>query len=466
VRVLHAIHDFLPRHQAGSEIYAFELCRTQVAHGLAVHVLAAEYDLGRPHGSLRWRLQDGVGVTEVINNWAFAAFEETYRSPELGRTLAHVVRAIRPDVLHVHNLLNLSFDLPAIARTFGVPSVATLHDYTLVCPAGGQRVHRQEQHVCAVIDPERCGRCFPHHPFGAQLALGRVLRRGRGTAVGRLHGLAAGVGRRLPGLAAALRRRVESARGPGLTPAAVRERLTRVRDVFEAVELFVAPSASLADEYRRLGLPPEKLRVSDYGFTPLPPAARVPRGERLRIGYVGTLVWHKGAHVLLEAAGQLPPGRFEVKLFGDLATFPDYVARLRSAARGLPVTFMDRFDRAEAGRVYAEIDVLAVPSLWPENSPLVIHEAFMAKIPVVGSRQGGIPGLVTHERNGLLYDAFAPDGLAAALRRLIEEPDTVERLGRGHPPVKTMAEDAREWAAAYREVLAGARARDVPASRA
>jgi glycosyltransferase involved in cell wall biosynthesis len=240
---------------------------------------------------------------------------------------------------------------------------------------------------------------------------------------------------------------------------AIRERLARVGAVFETVDLFVAPSASLAEEYRRLGLPPEKLRVSDYGFAPLPAAARGPRGERLRIGFVGTLVWHKGVHVLLEAAGRLPPERFEVKIFGDPGTFPGYVARLRSAARDLPVRFMDRFDRSETGRVYAEIDVLVVPSLWPENSPLVIHEAFMAGIPVVGSRQGGIPGLVTHERNGLLYDAFAPAELAAALRRLIEEPGTVERLGRGHPPVKTMAEDAREWAAVYREVLAGARPR-------
>jgi glycosyltransferase involved in cell wall biosynthesis len=257
---------------------------------------------------------------------------------------------------------------------------------------------------------------------------------------------------------------VDSAPGPGVPAAAIRERLARVGGVFEAVDLFVAPSASLAEEYRRLGLPPEKLRVSDYGFTPLPPAARTPMGERLRIGFVGTLVWHKGVHVLLEALARLPPGRFEVKLFGDPGTFPDYVARLRSAARELPVRFMDRFDRSEAGRVYAEIDVLVVPSLWPENSPLVIHEAFMAKIPVVGSRQGGIVGLVTHERNGLLYDAFAPAELAAALRRLIEEPDTVERLGQGHPPVKTIAEDAREWAAAYREVLAGARARRTDAA--
>ncbi len=91
---------------------------------------------------------------------------------------------------------------------------------------------------------------------------------------------------------------------------------------------------------------------------------------------------------------------------------------------------MGAFDNAEAAAVYADIDVLVVPSLWPENSPLVIHEAFMAGVPVVGARQGGIPGLVTHDVNGLLYDAFSPSALAAALRTLIDDPERVRRLAR------------------------------------
>jgi glycosyltransferase involved in cell wall biosynthesis len=294
--------------------------------------------------------------------------------------------------------------------------------------------------------------------FHRQFVLGRLTRRGGAASARRLARLAAAVHRRFPRLVGGLKRRVDRARGDELPREAIVERLARVRDVFESVDLFVAPSASLAEEYRRLGLPPAKLRVSDYGFVPMPPASRPPAGDRLRIGFVGTLVWHKGVHVLVEAAHRLPPDRFEVKVFGDPGTFPDYTAGLRDRARGLPVRFMGRFDRDETARVYAEIDVLVVPSLWPENSPLVIHEAFMAGIPVVGSRQGGIPDLVTHDRNGLLYEPFSPVELAGALRRLIEEPETVERLGRGHPAVKTIAEDAREWATVYREVLAASRA--------
>jgi len=68
VRVLHAIHDFLPRHQAGSEIYCLHLCQALQERGTATHVLCAEYDPARPHLVLDWRVVDGVGVTELINN--------------------------------------------------------------------------------------------------------------------------------------------------------------------------------------------------------------------------------------------------------------------------------------------------------------------------------------------------------------------------------------------------------------
>jgi glycosyltransferase involved in cell wall biosynthesis len=241
--------------------------------------------------------------------------------------------------------------------------------------------------------------------------------------------------------------------GCTVSSADIDRRLDAARSVFESVDLFVTPSAALAADFERFGLPAAKLEVSDYGFTPLTRLPRHTPTSRLRIGFVGTLVWHKGVHVLLEACRQLPPDRFELKIFGDVNTFPDYTARLREHAQGLPVQLLGAFDNANVAAVHAEIDVLVVPSLWPENSPLVIHEAFMAGVPIVGARVGGIPGLVSHGVSGLLYDAFSPSDLAATLRTLIDDPGRVERLAAGAPAVKTIVDDAREWDARYERVL-------------
>jgi glycosyltransferase involved in cell wall biosynthesis len=451
MRILHAIHDFLPRHRAGSEIYAFELARA-LALRHDIFIVAAEYDPATPHGTLRWRSHEGLTVIEVVNNWEFDTFEETYGSARLNAQLRHVLEATAPDVLHVHNLLNLSFDLPRLAREQGVAVVATLHDYTLVCPSGGQRVHAAEAHVCATIDAERCSRCFLQSPFAAQMAAGRLTRQRGGRAIARF---GAAARRAAPALMDAV---AGTLARPSIVPGDITRRLANARHVFDTIDAFVAPSASIADEFVRLGLDRQRVEVSDYGF-PIPEAGGAPAdaetGRPLRIGFVGTLVWHKGAHVLVEAVSRLS-GRFETHIHADPNVFPDYVARLQAAAK-TPVAFHGGFDRDRMTSVYGSIDVLVVPSLWPENSPLVIHEAFMHGVAVVAANAGGIPGLVIDGVNGLLYEPFDPGALAAALQRLVDDRTLVRGLASAAPRVKAIAEDAMEWEVRYERLSRSSR---------
>jgi glycosyltransferase involved in cell wall biosynthesis len=446
LRVLHAIHDFLPRHRAGSEIYACALAMAQSARH-DVFVLAAEYDPAVPHGTIRWRVHERLPVVEVVNNWQFASFEETYRSPRLNRQLEHILEAVRPDVVHVHNLLNLTFDLPRLSRQRGAATVATLHDHTLVCASGGQRVHVQESLVCETIDPERCSRCFGASPFQVQMTVGRILRRPGGRLAGRTAAL---VRRHVPGLPAALSRHVP---GAAVTAGDISRRLAYARTVFQSVDLFVAPSRSLAAEYVRLGMPPERVTVSEYGFELRASVKRVPSGP-LRLGFVGTLVWHKGLHVLLEACRSLT-GSYRLEVFGDPEVFPDYSAELFRRAEGLPVRFKGPFAAPAMPAVYGSFDVLVVPSLWPENSPLVIHEAFMHGVAVVAARTGGIPELVTDGVTGLLYDPSAPAALTRALQTLVDDRGLVASLGAAAPGVKSIQRDAEDWDVRYRQVLSG-----------
>jgi glycosyltransferase involved in cell wall biosynthesis len=451
VRVLHAIHDFLPRHQAGSEIYALHLCR-ELARRHDVTVLCADYDPRQRHGHVTWRLYDGLQVVEIANNWRCSSFAETYRPPLIADRIDHVLRAIQPDVVHVHNLLNLSFDLPLLARRRGARVVATLHDYTLLCAAGGQRVHIADQHVCHDIDTERCARCFRESPFGAQVALGRLAG---DTAMAPAFDVASALARRFPRTIGRLARRAGRMPTLGVTAHEVDARLAAARSAFDQLDAVVAPSASIASEFARFGMPAAKLRTMDYGFVPLVRrAARVP-SPRLRIGYVGTLVWHKGVHVLIDAVQALPRTAYELKIFGDLAVFPEYVAGLRGRARGLPIQFEGKFDQRDLGDIYRKFDVLAVPSLWLENSPLVIHEAFMAGVPVVGSCIGGISELVEHGRTGLLCDPNDARSLEAALRSLVDSPKRLDDLTVGvqtRTPVRSMTDDADAWDAIYRDV--------------
>ena len=451
LRVLHAIHDFLPRHRAGSEIYAAQLCGALAARH-HVTIVCADYDPTRPHGELTWRLHEALPVVEITNNWVCATFEDTYRAPLLSARLEQVLDMVQPHVVHVHNLLNLSFDLPAAARARGIPVVATLHDYTLVCASGGQRIHRRDAHVCHTIDTSRCARCFVESPFYTQAAVGPVAGAVGGS--GRLQRVAGAVRRMSPALVQTAARTVARARPLAVTAADVDARLAAARRVFDQVNLFVAPSRSLAEEFIALGLPSSRVRVSDYGFPDAIGPGAVRKIGSLRIGFVGTLTWHKGPHVLIEAARRLPAAAYEVQFHGNPNVFPDYAADLRRRAHGLPIRFMGGFTGSQAPGVYGGFDLLVVPSLWLENSPLVIHEAFQAGVPVVGSRIGGTADLVTDGVNGRLYDPSSSGELALILQSLIDRPAQLAEWRASLPAVKTIQDDAREWDQVYSEVVA------------
>ncbi|MFZ1507845.1 MAG: glycosyltransferase, partial [Anaerolineae bacterium] len=87
-----------------------------------------------------------------------------------------------------------------------------------------------------------------------------------------------------------------------------------------------------------------------------------------------------------------------------------------------------------------------------ENNPLVIQEAFAAHVPVIASNQGGMAEFVTHEQNGLLFTPGDADSLAAALRRLLLEPDLLPRLRRQAPAVKTVQAELAELLHIYHEL--------------
>ena len=102
--------------------------------------------------------------------------------------------------------------------------------------------------------------------------------------------------------------------------------------------------------------------------------------------------------------------------------------------------------------VFGQLDVLVVPSIWPENSPLVIHEAFMHGVAVVGAATGGIPDLI-RDAGGLVYDPTSPAELASVLQRLIDDPTLAARLARRAPAVKSIEQDALEWDVRYSRAL-------------
>jgi glycosyltransferase involved in cell wall biosynthesis len=139
----------------------------------------------------------------------------------------------------------------------------------------------------------------------------------------------------------------------------------------------------------------------------------------------------------------------EVHVHGVLTWFPDYVERLRQSAQGLPAHFHGGFDPRDVDRVYASIDVLCAPSLWYENHPLTIQDAFRHGVPVIATDLGGMSEVVVHGVSGLCFPRGDASALAAAIERILVEPELYGRLARSRPKVASIADIAERIEAVY-----------------
>ncbi len=393
MRVLQLVHDYLPEHVGGTELHAHAVAMALRERGHEVLVLTTERDLARPAGEARDRVVDGVPVREVVHQREYADVAESWEQPGALAAFERELAAFAPDVVHAHHV---AFWGPAClgrARAAGAGVVLTLHDYFPVCDDGTTFAGEAP---CGVEPDRPCGRCLAKHPLHAP----------RWAAAGG---------------------------GEVALLAAARERLDRFRAGLAAVHRAVSPSRHVADRWTAFGLlPPGCVEVLPSGVPgdPAPPH-RARRDGPLRVGFVGGLYPAKGAHVLVEAFRRLPAGAAELSVHGALEWFPDYVARLRERAAGAQVRLAGRFDPRAVDDVLAGLDLVAVPSLWPENAPLVVAEAHRAGRAVVASAVGGVPEVVGE--GGVLVPPGDAAALAGALEELAGDRERLDRLAAARP---------------------------------
>jgi glycosyltransferase involved in cell wall biosynthesis len=415
VRILQVVHWFLPRHTSGSEIYVAQL---SASLGQRHEVAVFCREDGHPE-SLFFEEEEsfqGLLVRRVYYNpptgpgYLARKAMARVRNRLIEESFARFLERFHPDVVHFHHLFKLSGALIAIAQKMGVPTVVTLHDYWLICDNG------------------------------------QLLRPGLVACQGPRGGLRCAGCAELPA-------RWRGMLAPFLVPFFV-YRTRFLRAALCQADALIAPSRYLQRVFMRHGIPSERMLVCDNGTDVSWQAlATHSPSDRVRFGYVGTIAPHKGVHVLLEAFAGLR-NEAELHIYGELAANPNYAARLQEMARSPSVSFRGTFAREELPRVLGELEVLVVPSVWPENSPLTIHEARVARLPVLAADIGGMPDLVQEGEAGWLFRAGDAQDLRRQMAAILEAPQQLARVRARIRPVKTIEENARELEALYVRLIA------------
>jgi GT2 family glycosyltransferase/glycosyltransferase involved in cell wall biosynthesis len=438
MRVLVVVHGFPPAAQGGSEIYAYEHARTlRQRHGDEVLVLTREQDHAREEYAVRREVRNELSIAWINNTFRQTrSFAETYRNAAIDGLADRLIDEFDPEVAHVHHLTCLSTNIVRSLARRGIPVVFTLHDFWLMCHRG--QLLDVDRRVCDGPDGENGSPC--HACLGPAGGLGSM-----GFAMASSF---RGIERRLPS-SRHLRRAMNrlamvtaSARSLEHEAAA---RVRHMKSVCGDVAIFLAPSHHIRERFIRFGVDPARIVLSPYGFDHRPfRRSRRTTAAHLRLGFLGSLMVSKAPHVLLEAAGRLPRGTATVDLFGAPCAYHGDDSYRETLGPLLAQDFVHVHGPVAHEQIpdaLGSIDVLVVPSIWPENSPLVIQEAFLAGTPVVASNVGGIPEVITPGRNGLLFEPGDVEDLTRALKRLLDEPGLLHSLRAGLPSVKTIEDD-------------------------
>lgn len=408
------VHGYFPEQFFGTAVYVRQFAQALQRLGHRPVIVTVRINPEPNEAALapsEWL--DGIEIRRVLRP-AVRGVRDTFDDSRLIPALEETFRSIAPDIVHVAHFLGLTAALYAAARTLDLPVFATLTDFHGFCHRG--TLLNSWERPCSGPTPGRsnCVSCglrdhAEENPgsLGVAYLASWFARPTSALTLPRLLPL-------LPTQAASdIRAVIER-------PAVLRERLSTLRAAF-------APTQFLRDAYRRNGFT-IPIEVCPFGID----ADRTPKPKRhdgpLRIGFIGQIGKHKGCHVLVEAARHLDPKRFLVEIWGDMARHPLYAGKLLQNAAGHPVQFRGSLPLEALDVALRSLDVLVMPSIWAENSPLTLLQALACHTPCIVSNQPGMTEVIMNGENGLVVPTGSYRALAATLRRLEKNRDELDRL--------------------------------------
>ncbi|QFU17182.1 glycosyltransferase family 4 protein [Microvirga thermotolerans] len=320
-------------------------------------------------------------------------FLSNRNTEEIERDFLRVVLDLKPDVIHFHHFIGLGLEcLYAVRRALpDTVIVVTFHEFLSICHHHGQMVKTRNNSLCRQSSPADCNACFP------EISPARFLRREK-----------------------------------------------FVRGLLELADHFVSPSQFLVDRYVDWGLDRSRFTVIENGLDivePTPPRPLPPGGRRARFAYFGQITAFKGVDVLLDAVARIPESVWgedaQLMIFGgnlerQPTAFQQKIEKLVEQA-GPRARFYGAYQNAEMPRLMQSIDWTIIPSIWWENSPIVIQESFFHGRPMICSNIGGMAEKIADGVNGLHFRVGSPEDLIDRMTEALTDPGLWDRLRAGIP---------------------------------
>ncbi|SFD28404.1 glycosyltransferase [Algibacter pectinivorans] len=394
MHILKIIHGYPPNYNAGSEVYSQSICN-QLSKENAVSVFTREQNPYAPDFEIRHQKVSSNLHLYFVNN---PNGKDGYRHQTIDDNFKILVEELKPDIAHVGHLNHLSTGLIDVLNDLQIPIVFTLHDFWLMCPRG-QFLTRSigkdcNTMLCSGQEDKKCAtNCYQVYFSG---------------------------------------NKEEEQTDIDNWSNWVNRRMQETKVIIDKVDLFIAPSKYLQDRFvSDFNIAKSKITYLDYGFPThyLTQTEKVKTKELFTFGYIGTHIPAKGIDQLIQAFKQVKTPAV-LKIYGRESGQSTAALKALAATSENKVEFMGEYiNHNLANDVFAHVDCIVVPSIWGENSPLVIHEAQACKIPVITADFGGMKEYVKHQVNGLLFKHRDVDALAEQLNFAVSNPDKMRTYG-------------------------------------
>jgi len=444
MKILQIVHSFPPQNMAGTEVYTYNLSK-ELSKKNEIFVFYRICDLKRREYELNEGKFEGLNVITVNNTFRLCdSFEKFYRNDDITDQFAKVLDKVKPDIVHIQHLIFLSTTIIDEIKRRRIPIVLTLHDYWLICPQW--HFLKKDLSVCNNSDLTECVNCLDY-----QMSIKKFPK------------IVYSIFRNImPDFIICFFKNIylnlaRATLDSQETLENIKLRIMHIKELCLMIDLFIAPSQSLRKKFIGFGIPEDKIKFIPYGINieSFKNFKRKP-SDRIRFGFIGTILPAKGVDILIKAFNEIRDNRVELKIYGKLFPYngfeyyPRYIKRL---AKNGNIRFMGGFDHKDISDVFSEIDALVFPSVWNENCPLTILEAFLTGTPVIASRIGGIPELIKDKENGLLFEPRNPYDLCDKIKIFINTPSLIERLKMDINQPKNIEENTQEIEELYKELI-------------
>ena len=377
-KILIVAHGHPDHSKGGAEVAAYNLFKEYERRGMDTLFLARSSEPS--HGGSVFSSRNGgreILFHTAMHDWFNFRCAE---SKHIWHDFRELLKRYQPTVVHFHHYAHMGMEMiREVKNTLPKAKIIfTLHEYLALCFNNGQMVKPGGTKLCYGGSPVDCAKCF-QDKSAADFFL----------------------------------------------------REQYFKSLFELVDMFVSPSHFLIDRYKAWGLPEEKMVMIENGQPEAESDEPRPLAEgekRSRFAYFGQITPFKGLDVLLEALLLLPEDiREEVHLDihgANLELQPgeyrDKVVKLIEELEHT-VTMHGSYESHEIGKLMHETDWMVIPSVWWENSPIVIQEAFNHGRPIICSDIGGMAEKIEDGVTGLHFRRGKANVLAKKIEQAVQD---------------------------------------------